>query len=201
MSDNTKAVADLEKAVADLTANLAAEVTKREIAEASLKAEVTKRETADKDEVLKTVDGVEVRKSAVGEAVFAIVKAQEARIAKAEAEKALAEVTKRVETEFGTLPGEAVAKATAFQALAKLPEAERATIETMLKSGEAALAAATTEKGSGRSPTGDANDQLEALAKAKAGANASKAAIAKAYAEVLDTDEGSALYAESLKAA
>lgn len=124
-------------------------------------------------------------------------KAAEAATARAEkaeatanAEKAareLTDMTKAAEgPDFGRLPGEPVAKAKALVALAGLPDAERGTLEAMLKAGNSALAPAFREVGKGGdfAPAGGtAEAELDALAKARAAET--HVPYAKAYAEVL----------------
>lgn len=94
-----------------------------------------------------------LRKSKVGADTFAVLKAQaeamdtlakqaktDRELAKKEREsRELMELTKRAESEFSHLPGEAVEKAKALKALAGLDDATRKSLEGMLKAGEAAI--------------------------------------------------------------
>jgi len=190
MSDDVKKVADLEVQVADLTKKLADETAKV--------AELTKAKDAiEKDEVIK-VGETEIRKSVVGDGVFAAMKAQEDRIAKSDEAREIAEFSKSAETNYGNLPGEVVAKAKAMRAIAKLDDEAKTTVEAMLKAGDAAMKAGFTTVGKAGVPmTGSAEDKLDKLAKAKAEKDG--VPVAKAYDDILKTEEGSRLYAESLK--
>lgn len=207
MSDDTKKVADLEKAVADLTKR--AEKAEADLAKATTDLTAEKAKVADlakaadiakNDEVLK-VGETEVRKSAVGEASFAFMKAQQAEIQKARDEAELATLTKRAETEIGHLPGEAIAKAKVLKAIGGMGEEDRKALDTMLKAGEAAIAKGFTTFGvkPGAPNSDDPIAKLDGLAKAKASKDS--ISYAKAYDEVLKTEEGQALYAASQKAA
>lgn len=205
MPDETKKVADLEKQVAvlteqksDLEKALSAQEAKTAAAEAKV-AEITKaRDVAASDEVLKVGD-VEVRKSAVGDATFSVIKAQQAQIQKERDERELLELTKRAEADYGSLPGEPIAKAKALMAMTRLPEAERTALEAMLKSGNVALSKSYAPLPGGRAApaiSGNADEKLNALAKAKA--EKESVNFYKAYQDVLETDEGRELYKQSL---
>lgn len=157
------------------------------------KAKLAKAEKEAGDEMLKTADGVEIRKSVVGEASFAILKSQEARIAKQDEDlkkaneaTAMVEFTKRAETEVAHLPGEAIAKAQVFKAVSVLPEDVRKTLDAMLKAGDAAIKMAFDKVG-GRggevvpnSPEDQVNKKAEELRKADATLTQAQA-IAKVY--------------------
>jgi hypothetical protein len=189
-------VTDLTKSVSDLTTKLQSTTASLEKAQADLalaQGEIAKG----KDETI-LVGGVELKKSAVGEGTFAALKAQASEIAKAKDEAETVALTKRAETEFANLPGEPLAKARVLKAVAGLPEAERTTLEALLKAGNAALKSATTEVGKGGGAGGDADAEakLETLAKSHAAEN--KVSIVKARAEVLETPEGKALYRQVL---
>jgi hypothetical protein len=199
---------DLEKKVGDLTSQVA-DLTKRaEKAEADLATEKAKvadlakaADIAKNDEVLK-VGETEVRKSAVGEASFAFMKAQQAEIQKARDEADMERLQKRAETEIGHLPGEAIAKAKVLKAINGMGEEDRKVLDTMLKAGEAAITKGFEKFGvSPRTSVGsdDPTAKLDGLAKARATKDGTS--FAKAYDEVLKTDEGRALYAESRKPA
>jgi hypothetical protein len=147
------------------------------------------------DEVLKVGD-LEIRKSAVGDANFAIFKAQQQEIAKERDAREILEFTKMAETLYPTLPGEPIAKAQALRAMQKLGENERKALETMLKSGNDARKATFREiGGSGGNGADMPDDKLDVLAKT----HATKAGISfeKAYDAVLKTPEGAELYAAS----
>jgi len=96
-----------------------------------------------------TVDGQTVSKSKVGPEMFAVIKSQQARIQKGEEEvrkereeRQTVELTKRAETELENLPGEVAKKVDVLKTFASMPEEARATLETMLKAGNAAMKAA-----------------------------------------------------------
>lgn len=151
------------------------------------------------DEVLKVGD-LEIRKSAVGDANFAIFKAQQAEIAKERDARELLEFQKKAETDFAALPGEPIAKAKALRAIGKLDETDRKALEAMLKSGNDARRGTFKELGKGGGDGADtSSDKLEAMAKTHAEAH--KVSFAKAYDAVLKTDEGAALYAASRRVA
>lgn len=145
------------------------------------------------DEVIKVGD-LDVRKSAVGDATFAILKAQQAEIAKERDAREQVEFAKRADTEIGALPGESLAKGRALRAISKLGEEERKTVEAMLKSGNDAMKTRFKEVGKSGDGGGDTPvEKLESLAKARA--TEKKIDFNKAYTEVLETEEGRALYA------
>lgn len=162
----------LEKAEADLAALKAKEyeMDEEEAAAAALMDEKSKKsfeamskadrkahlaELRKNDEVLK-VEGVgEIRKSLVGETQFAVFKAQQTRIEKAEAEAAKqAELAKRADLrksiETGVLknlPGEVDAVVDAMKAIGDLDPTIGKTINTMLEAGAKAIGAAYTSLG------------------------------------------------------
>ncbi len=155
------------------------------------------------DEVLE-VHGQRIVKSEVGAAVFGVLKAQSAEMR--ETTKRLDEerdanqllgLTKRAETEFDMLPGEPVAKAKALLAINKVEGDELATIETMLKAGNAAMAALAKQKGSDVLVDGSPEDKLEILAKSHAKAHDVDFHVA--YAKVLESPEGIEIYNETIK--
>jgi hypothetical protein len=167
--DLTKKNEELSTQVADLTKQLAiatalAALTDAEKAyhaklpegqaEAFLTQPAEKRlaevkRAADADEVIKTADGIEVRKSIVGESVFAFVKNQEAR--NAETTKALAletekridtEIAKRVSDEFSHLPNADNGLTAVLKAARTMPETAQKALDAVLKAADAALAGA-----------------------------------------------------------
>lgn len=151
------------------------------------------------EEVLKIGD-VEIRKSAVGEASFTIIKAQQAEIAKERDKREEAEFAKQADTEIPMLPGQSVAKGRALRAVAKLGAEDAKTVNEMLKAGNEAMKARMKVLGNDGGDTGDTPvAKLDALAKAHAATH--KVDFAKAYEDVLKTEEGRALYAASRRAA
>ena len=108
----------------------------------------------------------------------------------------LSEFTKSAETVYGDLPGEPLAKAKGLRAIAKLDEADRNAIETMLKAGNKALGDLTKARGysgPGRME-GGAEQQFNAAASEFAkGKDMTREAAAAKFAE---TPEGQELYAK-----
>ena len=178
------AVADVQKAAPDLsglTADEFAHYKKLNDEEGAAflaksaeerAAELTKK--ADDDEVLK-VDGAEIRKSDVGDAMFAFAKAQAARADKAEQEmkgemekRMDAEFAKRAEDEYPNLPGEPMTKGKALRAVEEMDEGTAETIKSMLKSANADNDKLMKEIGTGADPKGNGNTafaKLDAMAK------------------------------------
>jgi hypothetical protein len=186
MTDNTSKVAELEAQIATLKADNTTLAARAEKAEADL----AKAEIAKTDEVL-VIDGETIRKSETPAGTFALLKKQAKALEAAAFEK-------RAEAELPAMPGEPVAKGAALAALAALPEADRAVVETMLKAGNEALAKATREVGAGGDKTEKSElDQIDELAKKHAAENGLP--YHKAYDAVLATDEGRKLYAASQK--
>lgn len=106
------------------------------------------KKSSDDDEVIK-VDGRVVRKSAVGEDMFAIIKSQEERNLKIEKQAAddraarqKAEFEKRADDSFSHLPGTVVEKGAVLKAVSDLPEEVRKNLDRMLEAGEKAIKSA-----------------------------------------------------------
>ena len=132
-------IAELEKANGELTT----EVTTLKGQVETVTAEVTKSkgELADiakraSDETL-TVGETTVAKSAVGEATFAILKAQQAELTKAQETAAMVGFEKRADDELGSLIGTTKAKASILKAMAGMPDDARAALDTILKAANA----------------------------------------------------------------
>lgn len=200
MSDDIKKVADLEAQVATLTKSVTDLTKAKDEAEAKAADLAKAADIAKNDEVLK-VGETEVRKSAVGEATFAMFKAQQADLQKARDETDMAILTKRAGDELGQLPGEAIAKAKVLKAINGMSAEDKAVLDTMLKAGQAAIAKGFQKFGvvSGGANADNPTAKLDTLAKAKA--EKDSISFAKAYTAVLDTEEGKRLYAESRTAA
>lgn len=164
---------------------------------AYMKEKATKKSADPVDETV-VLEGQTVSKKAVGEATFNVMKAQAARITKMEEDAEVAKAQVTAETVYKNLPGEPIAKAKALRAIAKLDKDARETIETLLKAGNEAMgkAFAVVGQGGGGDPAGPVA-KLEQLAKAHAESN--KVTYETAYAAVLKTAEGRALYNESDK--
>jgi hypothetical protein len=134
----------------------------------------TLEKAASEDDVFKSVDGIEIRKSAIGAPMFDILKAQDARLAKANEELAKAheatrtvELTKVAETDYGNLPGTSVEKVAVLKAMGKMGEAERGTLTAMLKAAQTGLSGAFNERGTSAIGVDIAKSaKIETLAKA-----------------------------------
>ena len=150
--------------------------------------------------VYTTADGVELRKSA-GEAFIALAKSndalrKEAETLRAEREQELLE--KRAETELPHLPGDVKTLAAMLKAIDGIEEqAQREAAHSALRAQNEALAKAFGTYGhAGEPPPGSPDDQLDKLAKAHAKEHSVSDAVA--YAEVLGSAEGRALYAKTV---
>lgn len=130
---------------------------------------------AETDEVLKLDNGAEIRKSAIGEAQFAIFKQQCDEMAaikkRAEADReALARATfeKRAEDELHHLPGDTASKGAVLKAIDGLSEDIKKTLDTMLKAGEKAIVSAFNSIGvkgeQARKAAGDFNKRVDEIA-------------------------------------
>jgi hypothetical protein len=91
------------------------------------------------DEILKVGD-IEVRKSAVGDAAFAMFKAQQVEIEKANDRAETAVLEKRAGDEFAHIPGTVAEKALVLKSIALMPDAAKASFETILKAAESMAA-------------------------------------------------------------
>lgn len=170
----------------------------RKIAKAveATKAEIA--EIAKGDEVI-TVGETTIRKSVVGEATFAAMKAQQAQIAVGIEKAEVADFTKIAETTYGHLTGEPVAKGNALRSLSKLEKADCETIVAMLKGGEKAMKDALTVKGQDGSRPGDgsAQGELDKMVDDYMAKNAGKSRF-EAMDAVSKTAEGKSLYTKSI---
>lgn len=126
---------------------------------ADRKAAMTKK--AEGDEVIK-VEGRDIRKSVVGEDMFAILKGSQKKmddLAKQAQEdrdaRVTSELTKRATDDFGHLPGKVEDTVAVLKSISGLPEAQRTHLETMLKAGDKAISAAFGKLGNkgGADPT------------------------------------------------
>lgn len=206
--DDVKKVADLEKSVSDLgTQKTALEKSlsdlekKHAAAEAEIAQLKKDAEVAKTDEVVK-IAGVEMRKSVVGDATFAVVKAQAAETAELQKRLELSAFEKSAEASWPMLPGTPAEKAVVAKAVAGLPEDVRKSLETMLLSGNTAMVDMTKTRGQrGEIAKSSPEGQLEVLAKALLAKEPALGTFEKAYAAVAETPEGRALYEQSLGAA
>lgn len=213
MPDELKKVADLEKQVADLTKSLAqaeviAKMSKEErdhmesldekgkkdflnLSPDERKAKVKK--AADGDEVLK-VDGAEIRKSAVGDATFTVLKSQQAAIAKqaedlkkAQDAAEFAELKKRASDEFSRLPGTVESKATILKALKGIDEDVRKGVEQVFATAEKLMSNAFVMKGvNDGSTAAEGTPEATLNKRAKEIQKAENTTFEKAYAKAME---------------
>lgn len=185
------------------------------------KAVFIKKTPAEMDEAIAKVEegkekyttstGTTICKSEVGEATFAIFKAQDERIAKQAAElKAqdakiekqneeaiLKSFIKIAETEYPNLPGTPEEKGALLKSIDAMPEDEKATALAMFKSGNETGTGLFKEHGAGGGDTMTAVEKLNKMAKDKA--EKDSISFEKAYSEVVNTAEGQKLYEETSK--
>lgn len=205
--DNEMTIEQLQAQLTELQKKHDVEKTRADKAESELKVEKAfheatktelsaKIEKAKKDEVIK-VGEQEIRKSVVGDEMYAILKAQNDRAVALETQLDLASVEKRVSQEFGKLPGEAIAKAKFFRELSGLTKESKEVGETMLKAGQEAMVSLTKELGS-RTPGGfhSGEDKIEKIAREIQKAD-SKLTYEQAYVQALSTPDGLDAYRES----
>ena len=146
--------------------------------------------------VYTTDDGVELRKSA-GEAFIALAKSNDALRNEAEAlrvEREQEQLEKRAATELPHLPGDIKTRAAMLKAIDGIEDdSQREAARNALKAQNEALAKAFETQGHGGDPApGSPDDQLDKLAKAHAEKNG--VSYQTAYADVLTSEEGRALY-------
>lgn len=118
---------------------------------------IAKHAPAGGDETL-TVGGSTISKAAVGDAMFNIVKAQQADIAKARDEAEISTLAKRASDEFGSLPGTDVEKAKVLRALKAADPEVLKTAEAIFTAAEKATKGAFDTAGTGGGkgpPSGD----------------------------------------------
>ncbi len=146
--------------------------------------------------VYTTADGVEIHKSA-GNAFIALAKSnddlrEEAGALRAEREQE--ELEKRADRELAHLPGDLTTRATMLKAMDGIEDASlREAAHNTLKAQNEAMAKAFETHGHGGQPEpGSADDELGKLAKAYAEKNG--VTVQAAYAKVLTSAEGKALY-------
>lgn len=152
------------------------------------------------------VNGVMIKKSLVGEEVFALVKAQSEQIKKHQDQVKKAEEFQRTEvlksqavTEYKNLPGSVDDKVLVLKSIDTLPQEERDRITTLLKSANASFGKLFVPNGDDTPPAEDGDGALTQLnTLAKNHATAQNITFEKAYSEVLSTDEGKRLYQQSL---
>lgn len=125
-----------------------------------------------------TVNGHEVKKSAVGAGMFEIIKSQQAElqaqkdaIAKSNEQLEMERLTKRASDEFGHLPGKPEDVAAVLKHVGSMPEDVQGTMNAILKAANESATKAFVTKGhsGGTMPVGNsATEELDKLAKAHA---------------------------------
>lgn len=157
-----------------------------------------KVEKAADDEVITGPDGVTIRKSEVGDTYFNVIKAQNDRIAKMEAERKRERLAKRAEAEFPNVTGTVTEKADVLEAVDAIQnETTRKALYGYLETLNKFQGQQFTEKGSSDSSGGtEAGVKLEKMAHERA--QKTGETFEKAYSSVLETDEGAKLYDQHL---
>lgn len=176
----SKAAADLIKGLEDKNDALTKEV-------ANLKKSV---DIVKNDEILE-IEGVAIRKSEMGDASFAILKKQQEIIE-------LGKFEKMADAEIPHLPGTAAEKAVSLRAITKLEKGVSEGITKLLKAGSEALGKlmkSTGKEGKSVENEDDPVAKIDQLAKDVA--KKDNISYHTAYAKVLETDEGRALYKAS----
>jgi hypothetical protein len=141
-----KKLAEVEKALAEKTEALVkAEKTVDELKAAAEKKK-KEAEVAKSDEVL-VVGEQKISKAAVGDEQFAVFKAMNERVAKAEEAAEFARLEKRASDEFAHLPGTDAEKARVLKAVSALSEDSAKYVESILKSVEEVNKKAFVTKG------------------------------------------------------
>ncbi|AXH72106.1 MAG: hypothetical protein [Siphoviridae sp. ctdc_1] len=145
------------------------------------------------DEIVK-VNGAEIRKSAVGDATFQILKSQQEEITTQKEASTVAKFTEMAKSaDFATLPGELTVKAAALREIDELPEVAKAAVTAMLKAGNEAMKARHAPAGAHVDLDGlSAQDKLDSLAKAYAAKN--DTTFEQASVKVMETPDGAELY-------
>lgn len=166
--------------------------------------EATAKRAAEADPVVyKTMDGVELRKSA-GDAVIALAKSNDAlrkKLEESEAKVEDASYAKRADDELKHLPGTTEERAAMLKAIDGIEdESQRKAAMNALKAQNEALAPAFTTVGHlvGKVAPGSPEEGLQDLAKRIQAESDGKLSYEQAYSKALETDEGSTLYAKSV---
>lgn len=178
--------------------------TEEAIVEAVKKGMKTVKKSQENDETF-SMNGVEVKKSDVGEAAFAVMKAQQVQIEQAnkdakDAREKLekADLEKEAAELFPNLPGTAEEKGAVLKSIRALPADQQEKQIQMLKAGDEAISKQMDEKGHGETGGDEATATHKLEKMAKEYAEEHSVTFAKAYSVVMETPEGSALYEESL---
>ena len=190
VADLTKSVEDLKKVLDDTKAELAKAESLAKMSDAAKtymkslddagKAKFMSLSPADQeakasavkknDETLE-LHGQTIQKSAVGDGMFAILKAQSVEIAKMQEDVAKARgeaeiqvLAKRADDELAALPGDRLAKARILKASDALTAEDKTVFDQMLKAANSSLAKAFTsvgKNGAKEVSEGSAEDQLQ----------------------------------------
>jgi hypothetical protein len=202
MADNQEL--ELYKALAQMTDAQKAHYQSLPEAE---KADFLKLDGASRDLIVKSAavadethtmqDGTVITKSAAG-AMFAVLKSQDAQLRKMLDEQNLQKAIAQTAADFGNLPGEPLAKAKAVMGLNALDAATRTWVTDTLKAADT-LYKERRQPAADSAAGGDENaaDKLDNLAKVYAATH--KVSHAVASVAVLKTEEGRALYQQSLE--
>lgn len=166
------------------------------------------KKVADGDETV-VIEGRTISKRAVGEDMFAVMKAQAARITSSEAEikkaneaRDDATFAKRASDEFPHLAGTTEERALVLKAISKMDDKAKAAAEAILKAaeGHAKFAFSRAGAGGGALPGGELTPEakLNKMAEEYQKANAATPGMtfAKAYDHVIKANPG--LYEEAL---
>ncbi len=149
--------------------------------------------------VYTAADGTEFRKSDDPRMISMAKRADESEKREREeiAKRETLEMTKRANDELGALPGSVNSKVALLKAINGIKDEATVTeINQLLTAANNGLAKAFETSGTTTPAVGSPEEKLNVLAKA----HAEKKGIpfAKAYTEVLETDEGKALYTQTL---
>jgi hypothetical protein len=153
-----------------------------------------------------TANGKEIRKSIVGSDTFNFMKAQQIEIEKANTlatvekdKRELQDFTKQAELQYPHLPGESVKKGLVMKTLSTMTADARDTLSAMLKAGDEAMKSANLfkEVGADGVPTND-SPLSKLLKMSEEKAKVDKTTQEVAYAALLATPEGVALYDQAM---
>lgn len=204
MQKKTEALLAMTGAELDHYRTLKGDAAEAWLAKSSEDRQAELKKAQDDDEVLKTEHGV-IRKSEVGDSVYAVLKGQQAEIEKQAKDAALekskreeAEFAKKAEERYPALPGSPVEKGRVLKALEGVSEEVRKTAEGMLGAANKTVAPNLREVGTtykSEDEGGEATDALEKLAEEYATKH--DITKARAYAKVLETPKGAELYEQT----
>jgi hypothetical protein len=162
---------------------------------------------AQEGEELLVVEGETIRKSEVGSAMFEIIKKQQERMAvqeenirKEKDARELVEFEKTAKETYPNIPVESKKLAQVLKSITGLPEEVKATITDILKAANETNRVAMKAQGTDSTGTTEGRNSTEQLNKmATEYASKNNVSFHKAYAEVIQTEEGAKLYRQYLK--